>query len=208
MRRGRADAKGRPRRGDTPRAGDGRPCSTWAKARETREGKVPWCVSLPGDTSAHPWFRYQRWGTLHGCRRHPLSGRRTLGRVCACFVPALDPDASGSQGETVRLRGKEGLVDYRFFPEPDLPPLLLADAHLEAIAAALPELPQATMARLSRDYGIGGDLSRWMVCSAGGASGTVRTSRKREGGRNQTRPKLGASTVLRIRITRDSIKPR
>lgn len=71
----------------------------------------------------------------------------------------------------MRLRGKEGLVDYRFFPEPDLPPLLLTGAQIEAIKATLPELPQAKMARLSQEYGVAADVSRWLVCAPGGASG-------------------------------------
>lgn len=52
-------------------------------------------------------------------------------------------------GATRRMRAKEGAVDYRFFPEPDLPPLVLDDALVEAIKGSLPELPQATRRRLS-----------------------------------------------------------
>lgn len=62
-------------------------------------------------------------------------------------------------------------MDYRFFPEPDLPPLVLTGEHVETLRATLPELPQATMARLSRDYGLAEHLSRLIVCAAGGASG-------------------------------------
>lgn len=62
-------------------------------------------------------------------------------------------------------------MDYRFFPEPDLPPLVIADAHVDAIKAALPELPEATMSRLSREYGFSRHLSRLIVCAPGGASG-------------------------------------
>ena len=51
-------------------------------------------------------------------------------------------------GATRRMRAKEGAVDYRFFPEPDLPPLVLDDALVEAIKGSLPELPQATRRRL------------------------------------------------------------
>lgn len=62
-------------------------------------------------------------------------------------------------------------MDYRFCPEPDLPPLFIADEHVDALKAALPELPEATMARLPRDYGLPEHLSRLIVCAAGGASG-------------------------------------
>eukprot|EP00903_Cladosiphon_okamuranus_P010705 g10117.t1 len=76
-----------------------------------------------------------------------------------------------AKGQTTHLRRKEGSVDYRFCPEPDLPPLLIADEHVDALKAALPELPEATMARFSRDYGLPEHLSRLIVCAAGGASG-------------------------------------
>lgn len=75
------------------------------------------------------------------------------------------------QGETVLLRQKEGSVDYRFFPEPDLPPLVIPDARVEAIKATLPELPEATIARLSQDFGLSERISRLIVCAPGGAAG-------------------------------------
>ncbi|MCB1111843.1 MAG: Asp-tRNA(Asn)/Glu-tRNA(Gln) amidotransferase subunit GatB [Chlamydiales bacterium] len=48
-----------------------------------------------------------------------------------------DPDRS----ETVLMRRKEEAMDYRYFPEPDLVPIILTDAYIEEIRAALPELP-------------------------------------------------------------------
>ena len=47
------------------------------------------------------------------------------------------------RGVTYHMRTKETSDDYRYFPEPDLPPLRLDPAWLEAIRAALPELPAA-----------------------------------------------------------------
>ncbi|MFW3626215.1 Asp-tRNA(Asn)/Glu-tRNA(Gln) amidotransferase subunit GatB [Aerococcus viridans] len=46
-----------------------------------------------------------------------------------------------STGKTQLMRVKEGAADYRYFPEPDLPPFTVADAWLEEIQAALPEMP-------------------------------------------------------------------
>lgn len=46
----------------------------------------------------------------------------------------------GSQ-RTVSMRKKEGLADYRYFPEPDLPPVHVTPALLQAVQGALPELP-------------------------------------------------------------------
>lgn len=62
-------------------------------------------------------------------------------------------------------------MDYRFCPEPDLPPLFVDDEHVDALKAALPELPEATMTRFSRCYALPEHLSRLIVCAAGGASG-------------------------------------
>jgi len=59
-----------------------------------------------------------------------------------------------AEGVTVAQRGKEHAHDYRYFPEPDLPPLLVDRAHVDATRAALPELPVAKRARLENDYGL------------------------------------------------------
>jgi aspartyl-tRNA(Asn)/glutamyl-tRNA(Gln) amidotransferase subunit B len=48
---------------------------------------------------------------------------------------------------TYTMRKKEGLADYRYFPEPDLPPLALRDADVAALASSMPELPSQKRAR-------------------------------------------------------------
>ena len=56
---------------------------------------------------------------------------------------------------TVRpMRGKEESHDYRYFPDPDLPPVVLAPEWLDAVRAELPELPDAKRARLQEAYGL------------------------------------------------------
>ncbi len=57
-----------------------------------------------------------------------------------------------AEGVTVSQRGKEHAHDYRYFPEPDLPPLVIDRAWVEAIRAALPELPDAKRVRFERQY--------------------------------------------------------
>jgi Asp-tRNA(Asn)/Glu-tRNA(Gln) amidotransferase B subunit len=49
---------------------------------------------------------------------------------------------------TVLMRKKEGLADYRYFPEPDLPPLVVTPEAIEAARASMPELPSALRDRL------------------------------------------------------------
>jgi aspartyl-tRNA(Asn)/glutamyl-tRNA(Gln) amidotransferase subunit B len=55
-------------------------------------------------------------------------------------------------GKTYSQRGKESAHDYRYFPEPDLPPLVLDAGWIESIRAGLPELPEAKMRRFVEQY--------------------------------------------------------
>jgi aspartyl-tRNA(Asn)/glutamyl-tRNA(Gln) amidotransferase subunit B len=59
------------------------------------------------------------------------------------------------RGETVGQRSKEGAHDYRYFPEPDIPPLVFSGAWIEERRAELPELPDARRARFEAAYGLG-----------------------------------------------------
>jgi aspartyl-tRNA(Asn)/glutamyl-tRNA(Gln) amidotransferase subunit B len=52
------------------------------------------------------------------------------------------------------MRLKENADDYRYFPDPDLLPLVLDEAHVERVRAALPELPQERRARIQSEYGL------------------------------------------------------
>jgi aspartyl-tRNA(Asn)/glutamyl-tRNA(Gln) amidotransferase subunit B len=61
-------------------------------------------------------------------------------------------DAVG--GEVRPMRSKEESHDYRYFPDPDLPPLVLSAAWLDAERASLPELPAARRARFAAQYGL------------------------------------------------------
>jgi aspartyl-tRNA(Asn)/glutamyl-tRNA(Gln) amidotransferase subunit B len=58
------------------------------------------------------------------------------------------------RGVTVAQRSKEAEQDYRYFPEPDLPPLLVEAQWLQSIAAGLPELPAARLQRFQEHYGL------------------------------------------------------
>ncbi|HTE41903.1 MAG TPA: Asp-tRNA(Asn)/Glu-tRNA(Gln) amidotransferase GatCAB subunit B, partial [Steroidobacteraceae bacterium] len=61
-----------------------------------------------------------------------------------------DPD----KGETRTLRTKEEANDYRYFPDPDLLPVVLEDAFIEEVRKTLPELPDEKAARYQRDFGL------------------------------------------------------
>lgn len=57
-------------------------------------------------------------------------------------------------GRTESMRSKEDAHDYRYFPEPDLPPLVVSEAWIAEARAALPELPDAKMARFIAAYAL------------------------------------------------------
>jgi aspartyl-tRNA(Asn)/glutamyl-tRNA(Gln) amidotransferase subunit B len=61
-----------------------------------------------------------------------------------------DPD----RDETRSMRSKEDAQDYRYFPDPDLPPLVIAPDWVETVRAAMPELPQAMRARFETELGL------------------------------------------------------
>lgn len=58
------------------------------------------------------------------------------------------------RGQTAVMRSKEEAHDYRYFPDPDLLPLTIDPAWIEALRATLPELPEAKQMRFVSDYGL------------------------------------------------------
>jgi len=64
------------------------------------------------------------------------------------------------RGVSLSMRSKEEAEDYRYFPDPDLPPLVVADDDLERARDALPELPAARVARLTERFGLSLDDAR------------------------------------------------
>jgi aspartyl-tRNA(Asn)/glutamyl-tRNA(Gln) amidotransferase subunit B len=58
------------------------------------------------------------------------------------------------KGETRAMRSKEEAHDYRYFPDPDLLPLVFTQAYVDGLAKGLPELPDAKKARFIRDFGL------------------------------------------------------
>ena len=71
------------------------------------------------------------------------------GRVQQATV-LFDPDT----GETRAMRTKEDAHDYRYFPDPDLPPLVIAPEWVERVRAQMPELPRLMAGRFQREYGL------------------------------------------------------
>src|SRR5512142_989101 len=86
-------------------------------------------------------FRFLKAAIEYEARRQVelVEGGGTVEQETRLF----DPD----RGETRSMRSKEEAHDYRYFPEPDLPPVVFDEAWVERVRAALPELPRARAAR-------------------------------------------------------------
>jgi aspartyl-tRNA(Asn)/glutamyl-tRNA(Gln) amidotransferase subunit B len=74
-----------------------------------------------------------------------------------------------ASGVTVSQRSKEYAHDYRYFPEPDLPPLALSLAWVDDLRRHLPELPAAKLARLQEQYGLPAYDARLLTAEPGPA---------------------------------------
>ncbi|WP_374348936.1 Asp-tRNA(Asn)/Glu-tRNA(Gln) amidotransferase subunit GatB [Phenylobacterium sp.] len=72
------------------------------------------------------------------------------GRAIEQATVLFNPDT----GETRAMRTKEDAADYRYFPDPDLPPLVIAPEWVESTRAQMTELPRAMAARFVQDYGL------------------------------------------------------
>lgn len=67
--------------------------------------------------------------------------------------------------ETVAMRTKEEAKDYRYFPEPDLPPFIIKPEVIERIKESIPELPRQKRLRFMKEYGLGEYDARQLVYS-------------------------------------------
>ena len=94
------------------------------------------------------------------------------------------------RARTVSMRSKEFAHDYRYFPEPDLPPLDLAAAEVERLRGDLPELPAAKRARFAQAYGLSPHEAE-LLCQGRGLADYFETAALASG-----KPKVVANWVL------------
>ncbi len=99
-------------------------------------------------------FRFLEWGVKAEIERQ--RARREAGDAVVQETLHFDPVAR----RLTTLRSKEEAHDYRYFPEPDLVPLLVDEATLSQAAAGLPELPAARAERFERELGLTPDRAR------------------------------------------------
>ncbi len=83
------------------------------------------------------------------------------GREVVQETRLYDPDLN----ETRPMRSKEEANDYRYFPDPDLPPVVIDDDYIEAIRRELPELPEQKQQRFMAQYGLSAYDSNHLIAS-------------------------------------------
>jgi aspartyl-tRNA(Asn)/glutamyl-tRNA(Gln) amidotransferase subunit B len=104
-------------------------------------------------------FRFLQKALDYEIRRQ--IGELVAGRTVSQETRLWDPDRE----QTFVMRTKEEAHDYRYFPEPDLPPLEVSDAWLEEIRQSIPELPEAKRERFCQTFGIS-DVEALQICSS------------------------------------------
>lgn len=97
-----------------------------------------------------------------------------------------------ASGETRAMRTKEDAHDYRYFPDPDLMPLVLAEKWVEELRAGLPELPDALRGRLVKEYALG-EYDAGLIAGDPLTAAYYETMAK---GRGQQGAKLAANWLL------------
>jgi aspartyl-tRNA(Asn)/glutamyl-tRNA(Gln) amidotransferase subunit B len=93
-------------------------------------------------------FRFLQHAIDHEARRQVevLEGGGTIVQETRLYDPDRD--------ETRSMRTKEDAHDYRYFPDPDLPPLVVSEQWIEEVRSAMPELPQAKRERYHTELGL------------------------------------------------------
>ena len=69
------------------------------------------------------------------------------------------------KGMSIPMRSKEDAQDYRYFPEPDIPPVFLSDEEIEDIRKSMPEMPQDRFVRYTEKYGLPTDDANLIISS-------------------------------------------
>src|SRR5690606_776600 len=99
-------------------------------------------------------------------------------------------------GETRTMRTKEDAHDYRYFPDPDLPPLAVSEEWIEHVRAGLPELPQAMCERYQREFGLSAYDARTLTQSREMAAYFEDLASRLNGVQDAAAAKLAANWVM------------
>ncbi|MCB9915710.1 MAG: Asp-tRNA(Asn)/Glu-tRNA(Gln) amidotransferase subunit GatB [Planctomycetes bacterium] len=133
-----------------------------ASSADMEKGELRCDVNVSVHPAGEPWRTKVEVKNLNSFSNVEASIEYEIARQVAAWEssdPADHPvqetrlwDAGANRTRT--MRKKEGEADYRYFPEPDLPPVSVTPALLEATRALLPELPAARRARYQRELGL------------------------------------------------------
>ena len=110
------------------------------------------------------------------------------GRQIQQATVLFDPET----GETRSMRSKEDAADYRYFPDPDLPPLVVAPEWIERVRSEMAELPRVMAARFGADYA----LSEYDATALTQSKGIARYFEAAIAAGQPAQPKLAANWVM------------
>ncbi|USN53175.1 MAG: Asp-tRNA(Asn)/Glu-tRNA(Gln) amidotransferase subunit GatB [Candidatus Nomurabacteria bacterium] len=109
-----------------------------------------------GDTELYPKTEIKNLNSFRSVERALTFEVERQTKLWEAGMPPMQLATRGweeTKNETVEQRTKEEAADYRYFPEPDIPPLHFSAEYLEKIAAAMPELPAARRQRYQSELG-------------------------------------------------------
>jgi aspartyl-tRNA(Asn)/glutamyl-tRNA(Gln) amidotransferase subunit B len=115
-----------------------------------------------------------------------------------------------AKNETVSQRMKENADDYRYFPEPDIPPMRWTSTFINGIKSTLPELPDAKLARFKKDYALNEYDAKLLTDSielANYFEECVKVSEEKLFKNFNTTPKLIANWIINRKININEILP-
>ncbi len=135
---------------------------TGASRADMEKGELRCDVNVSVHPAGEPWRTKVELKNLNSFAHVAAAAEHEIRRQVAAWEsgdPALEPVQEtrlydAERGVTRTMRRKEGEADYRYFPEPDLPPVTVSPARLEELAARLPELPAARRERYQRELGL------------------------------------------------------
>jgi aspartyl-tRNA(Asn)/glutamyl-tRNA(Gln) amidotransferase subunit B len=133
-----------------------------ASSADMEKGELRCDVNISVHPAGEPWRTKVEIKNLNSFSNVQASILHEIPRQIAAWESG-DPDAAPVQetrlfdvnaGVTRSMRKKEGEADYRYFPEPDLPPIVVPELFLETQRRLLPELPAARRERYQRELGL------------------------------------------------------
>ena len=113
-------------------------------------------VRLKGETALGTKVEVKNLNSIRNVRRAIEFETHRLIDLLAAGKPIQQQTRSfdANDGTTFPLRTKEDADDYRYFPDPDLPPFVVTDDFLEAIRASIPPLPEELVVKYTRDFAL------------------------------------------------------